>query len=107
MVGLIPLFAVGILEPETLKQLPNFKKRLEWFIKNRPDLRRNVACMEAQGVGARRLLAIVSKDKLQRILQKMLDEDANVRGSCDRIIATNYSNFLEKSRRKSSGLWGN
>jgi hypothetical protein len=74
MVGLIPLFAVGILEPETLKQLPNFKKRLEWFIKNRPDLRRNVACMEAQGVGARRLLAIVSKDKLQRILQKMLDE---------------------------------
>jgi hypothetical protein len=74
MVGLIPLFAVGILEPETLKQLPQFKKRLEWFIKNRPDLRRNVACMEAQGVGARRLLAIVSKDKLQRILQKMLDE---------------------------------
>jgi Glycosyl hydrolase family 63 C-terminal domain len=74
MVGLIPLFAVGILEPETLKQLPNFKKRLEWFIQNRPDLRRNVACMEAKGVGARRLLAIVSKDKLQRILQKMLDE---------------------------------
>jgi hypothetical protein len=74
MVGLIPLFAVGILEPETLKQLPQFKKRLEWFIKNRPDLRRNVACMEAKGVGARRLLAIVSKDKLQRILQKMLDE---------------------------------
>jgi hypothetical protein len=67
MVGLIPLFAVGILEPETLKQLPQFKKRLEWFIKN-------VACMEAKGVGARRLLAIVSKDKLQRILQKMLDE---------------------------------
>jgi hypothetical protein len=74
MVGLIPLFAVDILEPETLKQLPQFKKRLEWFIKNRPDLRRNVACMETKGVGARRLLAIVSKDKLQRILQKMLDE---------------------------------
>jgi Glycosyl hydrolase family 63 C-terminal domain len=74
LVGLIPLFAVEILEPETLKQLPNFKKRLEWFIKNRHDLRRNVACMETKGKGARRLLAIVSKDKLQRILQKMLDE---------------------------------
>ena len=74
MVGLIPLFAVEILEPDTLQQLPNFKKRLEWFIHNRPDLRKNVACMESKGVGARRLLAIVSRDKLQRILQKMLDE---------------------------------
>lgn len=74
MVGLIPLFAVETIEPDTLKQLPNFKKRLEWFIQNRPDLRRNVACMETRGVGARRLLAIASRDKLQRILQKMLDE---------------------------------
>jgi hypothetical protein len=74
MVGLIPLFAVETIEPETLKLLPGFKQRLEWFIKNRPNLRYNVACMEATGVGARRLLAIVSKKKLQRILQKMLDE---------------------------------
>jgi Glycosyl hydrolase family 63 C-terminal domain len=74
MVGLIPLFAVGTLEPETLKQLPNFKKRMEWFIQNRPDLRHNVACMETPGMGAKRLLAIASADKLKRILQKMLDE---------------------------------
>jgi hypothetical protein len=74
MVGLIPLFAVETLEPETLQQLPNFKKRLEWFIQNRPALRKNVACMETKGMGARRLLAIVSQDKLKRILQKMLDE---------------------------------
>jgi hypothetical protein len=74
MVGLIPLFAVETIEPETLQQLPNFKKRLEWFIQNRPDLRRNVACMESKGVGATRLLAIASQDKLKRILQKMLDE---------------------------------
>jgi Glycosyl hydrolase family 63 C-terminal domain len=74
MVGLIPLFAVEIIDPETLEQLPNFKTRLEWFIHNRPNLRRNVACMEMRGVGATRLLAIVSSDKLKRILQKMLDE---------------------------------
>ena len=74
MVGLIPLFAVETLEPETLQQLPNFRKRLEWFIQNRPDLRRNVACMETKGMGANRLLAIASQDKLKRILQKMLDE---------------------------------
>ncbi|WP_026731513.1 MGH1-like glycoside hydrolase domain-containing protein [Fischerella sp. PCC 9605] len=74
MVGLIPLFAVETLEPDTLAALPSFKKRLEWFIKNRPDLRQNVACMETKGIGARRLLAIVNRDKLRCILQKMLDE---------------------------------
>jgi hypothetical protein len=74
MVGLIPLFAVESLEPETLQQLPAFKKRLDWFIQHRSDLRQNVACMETKGMQARRLLAIVSRDKLRRILQTMLDE---------------------------------
>ncbi|WP_373528572.1 glucosidase [Nostoc sp.] len=75
IVGLIPLFAILSIEPEMLKVLPGFKKRLEWFIQNRPDLRQNVACMETKGIGARRLLAIVSRDKLRSILQKMLDEN--------------------------------
>jgi hypothetical protein len=74
MVGLIPLFAVETIEPEILNLLPNFKKRLEWFIDNRPNLRQNVACMETKGIDARRLLAIVSKAKIKRILEKMLDE---------------------------------
>jgi hypothetical protein len=74
MVGLIPLFAIETLEPDTLRMLPGFKKRLEWFIQNRPELKQNVACMETKGIGARRLLAIVSRDKLRSILQKMLDE---------------------------------
>lgn len=75
MVGLIPLFAIETIEPETLNMLPGFKSCLEWFIKNRPDLKQNVACMVTKGVGARRLLAIVSRDKLRSILQKMLDEN--------------------------------
>jgi hypothetical protein len=41
MVGLIPLFAVETLEPELLDRLPDFKRRLEWFVANRPDLTRN------------------------------------------------------------------
>ncbi|GAB4188997.1 MAG: glucosidase [Coleofasciculaceae cyanobacterium] len=74
MVGLIPLFAVATIEPEMLEKLPAFKERLEWFVQHRPNLRQNVACMQTPGVGARRLLAIVQRDKLKRILQKMLDE---------------------------------
>ncbi|MFE1747368.1 glucosidase [Coleofasciculus sp. H7-2] len=75
MVGLIPLLAVATIEPEMLEKLPGFKQRMQWFIQNRPNLKQNVACMETPGVGARRLLAIAYRDKLRRILEKMLDEN--------------------------------
>jgi hypothetical protein len=83
MVGLIPLLAIAILEPDVLAKLPNFNQRLEWFIHHRPDLKRNVACMETKGVGARRLLALCyvtpnrvnPEDTLRRILTKLLDEN--------------------------------
>ncbi|MEM9266603.1 MAG: glucosidase [Cyanobacteria bacterium P01_F01_bin.13] len=74
MVGLIPLFAVETLEPELLDKLPGFKERLEWFETNRPDLGHNVASFVDEGIGKRRLLAIVRPDKLKRILEKMLEE---------------------------------
>lgn len=74
MVGLIPLYAVSTIEPETLKNLPRFRKRVQWFIDNRPDLTQNVVCMRTEGWGERRLLSIVYQEKLQRILAKMLDE---------------------------------
>jgi hypothetical protein len=75
MVGLIPLFAVETLEPELLQQLPGFKRRLEWFIQNRPDLTANVACMRTPGMGERRLLSIATQDQLRQILRYMLDEN--------------------------------
>jgi len=38
MVGLTPLFAVLVIQPETLHKLPGFAKRMRWFVDNRPDL---------------------------------------------------------------------
>ena len=75
MVGLIPLFAVETLEPEILAGLPDFKRRMEWFINNRSDLTENVACMRTPGHDERRLLSIVSRDQLQSVLRFMLDEN--------------------------------
>jgi hypothetical protein len=75
MVGLIPLFAVETLEPETLAGLPDFKRRMEWFINNRADLTKNVACMRTAGHEERRLLSIVSRDQLRSVLRFMLDEN--------------------------------
>jgi hypothetical protein len=74
MVGLIPLFAVETLEPELLNRLPGFKRRLEWFVANRPDLTEHVASMTESGHSQRRLLAIASREQLQSILRFMLDE---------------------------------
>jgi hypothetical protein len=74
MVGLIPLFAVETLEPELLDRLPGFKRRLEWFVQNRPDLTENLACMSTTGMGERRLLSIANPQQLRSILEFMLDE---------------------------------
>ncbi len=74
IVGLIPLFAVAVINPETIEKLPNFEKRVQWFLENRPDLSSNIACMESCGVESRRLLAIPGQEKLKKILAKMLDE---------------------------------
>jgi len=74
MVGLIPLFAVETLEPGLMHHLPGFRRRMEWFIDNRPDLTANVASMRTSGMSERRLLSIVNAGQLQRMLQVMLDE---------------------------------
>jgi hypothetical protein len=75
VVGLIPLFAVDTLEPRLIDQFPGFKRRMEWFIRHRPDLTHNVASMEVLGKGERRLLSIVNPAQLRRILKRMLDEE--------------------------------
>ena len=75
MVGLLPLCAVEVLDQRTIDGLPGFKKRLEWFLTNRPDLSRHITCMEVSAHdGPRRLLAIPSRQRLERVLRYMLDE---------------------------------
>jgi Glycosyl hydrolase family 63 C-terminal domain len=70
MVGLIPLFAVATIDSETLDALPDFKQRFEWFCKHRPKLTANVEIKDE-----RRLLSIVFRERLERVLKVMLDEN--------------------------------
>jgi len=74
MVGLIPLFAVETLEPEIVDALPAFKKRMLWFIENRPQFRDNVTIAPTPSGNVRRLLSIVNAERLARVLRFMLDE---------------------------------
>jgi hypothetical protein len=74
MVGLIPLFAVETLEPDIVDALPGFKKRMLWFIENRPRFRENVTSTTTPDGKVRRLLSIVNSERLPRVMRFMLDE---------------------------------
>ena len=74
VVGLIPLFAVTVLDPSVLDKFPGFKSRMDWFLDNRPDLTANVASMQKPGQSQRFILTTVRKDRLERVLQKFLNE---------------------------------
>ncbi|MGD1866607.1 MAG: glucosidase [Phormidesmis sp.] len=71
LVGLMPLYATTILEPELMARLPGFLERLEWFEANRLKLSKNITAT-GEGKQKRRLLSVVRPDKLRRILAKML-----------------------------------
>ncbi|HZO28598.1 MAG TPA: glucosidase [Chloroflexota bacterium] len=73
IVGLTPLFAVETLEPDILERLPNFAARFHWFINHRPALAANVASLERR-VAGRRLLSVLSQERLVRLLRYMLDK---------------------------------
>jgi hypothetical protein len=74
IVGLIPLFASQVLEPEVLQQLPEFSARLQWFLKHRPDLANLVSNWHAAGEGDRRLLSLLRGHRMTALLRRMLDE---------------------------------
>ena len=73
LVGLLPLLAVETVPPHLLERLPNFSRRIRWFIENRPELSQSVAYMDSTGDEGRRLLAILDPERLKRILRPMLD----------------------------------
>jgi len=77
IVGLIPLFANVVLEEDHIAKLPAFEKRMSWFLENRRDLRTQISCMETGEIEnhQHRLLAIPSRDRLVRVLRRMLNED--------------------------------
>jgi len=74
MVGLIPLCAVATLDSEQLRGLPAFSRRMQWFLDHRPEFAASVARMHVTGQGERRLLSLVSPDRLRRVLRYLLDE---------------------------------
>ena len=74
MVGLIPLFAVETLEPEIVERLSGFKRRMQWFIDNHPDVPEHIEMTQRSARGVRRLLSLANRKQIKRMLYRMLDE---------------------------------
>jgi hypothetical protein len=75
VVGLLPICATAIIEPQLLERFPQLRERVQQFLERNGDLIGNVPDPRVPGVGGRRLLSLVDERKLRRILERMLDEE--------------------------------
>ncbi|WP_132253988.1 MGH1-like glycoside hydrolase domain-containing protein [Methylobacterium segetis] len=74
MVGLVPLFAVEVIDPGVMARLPDFARRLRWVLENRPHLARLVSRWNEGGVGDRKLLSLLRGHRMKALLRRVLDE---------------------------------
>jgi len=74
MVGLVPLFAVEVLDEQLFKSMPQFTERLRWFLENRPDLANLISRWQERGRGERHLLSLLRGHRMKMLLKRMLDE---------------------------------
>ena len=74
LVGLIPLLAVETLEQDIVDRLPGFKRRMQWFIDNHPDVPEHIETVEHKGKGVRRLLSLVNRGQLESVARYLLNE---------------------------------
>ncbi|GAB2794097.1 hypothetical protein HNQ93_003832 [Hymenobacter luteus] len=74
MVGLIPLFAVEVLDEDTLQLMPRFVYRLNWFLDHRPQLAALVSRWQEPGKGQSHLLSLLRGHRMKKLLRRALDE---------------------------------
>jgi hypothetical protein len=75
LVGLLPICAVTVIEPEILGRYPRLTGRIREYLDRNHDLLTTVADPQVPGANGRRILALVNEDKLRRILTRVLDEE--------------------------------
>ncbi|AIL47381.1 MGH1-like glycoside hydrolase domain-containing protein [Elizabethkingia anophelis] len=75
IVGLIPMFAVEVIEHHYLEKLPNFAKRMDWVLSHKPELAALVSHFDVEGQGRKHLLSILRGHRLKKILERMVDPE--------------------------------
>ena len=74
LVGLIPIFAVEVLDNDIFQKLPSFAGRSRWLLQNRPKLAALVSRWTEHGQGESHLLSLLRGHRLKGLLRHMLDE---------------------------------
>jgi len=76
IVGLIPLYAAQVLEVGQLQRLPGFHRRMQWFLEHVEPVSGHVLRGGTDDGGSERLLLTVpSRERLVRVLARLLDEN--------------------------------
>src|SRR5208337_1594431 len=73
LVGLIPLYAIAVLNRSELEQHKTFLSDIEWFIRNRSDLVGHACGAIDEGGNRRYVLAVVDASQLSRVMARLLD----------------------------------
>ena len=74
LVGLIPMLAVEVINPQLIERLPDFASRLRWFLRHRSDLASLISRWSDPGMGERSLLSLLRGYRMKKLLHRMLDE---------------------------------
>ena len=75
MVGIIPLFAVEVLDHDLLTAMPEFALHLQTLLTDKPELANLVSRWNIKGKDEKHLLSLLRGHRVKKILEKMLDEN--------------------------------
>jgi hypothetical protein len=75
MVGLIPIFAVEVLEGTVFERLKEFTGHSRWFLEHRRDLASLVSRWQEASGGEEHLMSLLRGHRLKALLRRMLAED--------------------------------
>jgi hypothetical protein len=77
LVGLLPLCATDVIEERQRQHIPHVHEMVHDRLRRMPELARSIHPIgpEHRGVANRDILALVSEERLRRILARMLDEN--------------------------------
>ena len=75
LVGIIPFFAIELLESENNAKLKEFYNNMRWFLKNRPRISQSVVTEVKTHDHVMHILAIMSRDQIKRLLERVWDPE--------------------------------
>lgn len=74
LVGIIPLFAIEIINKNLIDELKEFKSRVNTMSRTRPDLASLVSRIEEENDEGKYLFSLMRGFRLEHVLKRMLDE---------------------------------